>query len=29
MIEDSCLEPGKFDALIMLDLRKKSAMKLV
>ena len=28
-IEDVCPEPGKFKALKMLDLRKKSAMKLV
>ena len=26
---DTCLEPGKFEALKMLDLEKKSAMKLV
>jgi hypothetical protein len=28
-MRDSCLEPGEIEALKMLDLQKKSAMKLV
>jgi hypothetical protein len=28
-MRDSCLEPGKFEVLKMLDLQTKSAMKLV
>jgi hypothetical protein len=29
MIEDSCLEPGKFEALKMLDLQTKSAIESI